>query len=227
MLDRKRHHALRIGLFACLTGSAFLVCACSDRVLASGAEPLLSTERATYRTPEARAVPSMARRKQAITQRYPRGPHDRATSTAISPAATEHARPNRAIRITPASANWKVNGLNPKLMQLLARVQHHFGEALHIVSGCRSKAHNRRVRGAKRSQHLHCKAADFQIRGVSKHTLAAYLKSMPGRGGVGIYCRSSYVHLDVGPVREWHKGCGRRKKQVEGPPPGNYGPSNK
>lgn len=97
-------------------------------------------------------------------------------------------------------------------MGLLVRVQLHFGQPLHIISGCRSKKHNRRVGGAKRSQHLHCKAVDFQIPGVSKHKLAAYLKQMPGRGGVGVYCRSSYVHLDVGPKRQWYWSCGKRKK---------------
>lgn len=227
MLDRKIHRALRRGLFAGFTGCALLMCAGSGWAVASGAEPLPATERATFRTPEARAVPSLAHRKTPATLDYPRGPHDRATSTFGSPVVTEHPKAVQTIRITPASANWKVNGLNPKLMALLARVQSHFGEALHIISGCRSKAHNRRVRGAKRSQHLHCKAADFQIPGVSKHRLAAFLKNMPGRGGVGVYCRSSYVHLDVGPVREWHKRCGRRKKQVESPPPGSYSSSNK
>ena len=118
----------------------------------------------------------------------------------------------QGLLVASASPNWKVNGLRPDIMRLLQRVQRHYGKPLHIISGCRSKKHNRRVRGAKRSQHLYCKAADFKIAGVSKHKLVAYLKSMPGRGGVGLYCRSSYVHLDTGPKRYWYYGCGKRRK---------------
>ena len=118
----------------------------------------------------------------------------------------------QGLLVASASPNWKVKGLRPDIMRLLQRVQRHYGKPLHIISGCRSKKHNRRVRGAKRSQHLYCKAADFKIAGVSKHKLVAYLKSMPGRGGVGLYCRSSYVHLDTGPKRYWYHGCGKRRK---------------
>ena len=127
-------------------------------------------------------------------------------------SAPKGAKRVQGLLVASASPNWKVKGLRPDIMRLLQRVQRHYGKPLHIISGCRSKKHNRRVRGAKRSQHLYCKAADFKIAGVSKHKLVAYLKSMPGRGGVGLYCRSSYVHLDTGPKRYWYYGCGKRRK---------------
>lgn len=126
--------------------------------------------------------------------------------------APKGAKRVQGLLVAAASPDWKVKGLRPDIMRLLQRVQRHYGKPLHIISGCRSKKHNRRVRGAKRSQHLLCKAADFKIAGVSKHKLVAYLKSMPGRGGVGLYCRSSYVHLDTGPKRYWYYGCGKRRK---------------
>jgi hypothetical protein len=56
-----------------------------------------------------------------------------------------------------------------------------------------------------------CSAVDFEIADVSKHQLVDYLKQLPGRGGVGLYCRSSYVHLDIGPKREWHWHCKKPK----------------
>jgi len=127
-------------------------------------------------------------------------------------SAPKGAKRVQGLLVASASPDWKVKGLRPDIMRLLQRVQRHYGKPLHIISGCRSKKHNRRVRGAKRSQHLYCKAADFKIAGVSKHKLVAYLKSMPGRGGVGLYCRSSYVHLDTGPKRYWYYGCGKRRK---------------
>ncbi|MGI9413526.1 MAG: YcbK family protein [Hyphomicrobiales bacterium] len=119
----------------------------------------------------------------------------------------------RGLIVVKASPDWKLDGVKPRLVQMLIEVQRHYGRPLHIISGCRSKSHNRKVGGAKRSQHLHCKAADFKIAGVSKYKLAAFLRRLPGRGGVGVYCRSSYVHLDIGPRREWHHGCRKRKKR--------------
>jgi len=136
----------------------------------------------------------------------------RADDQATQGPSPKGAKRVQGLLVASASPNWKVKGLRPDIMRLLKRVQRHYGKPLHIISGCRSKKHNRRVRGAKRSQHLYCKAADFKIAGVSKHKLVAYLKSMPGRGGVGLYCRSSYVHLDTGPKRYWYYGCGKRRK---------------
>ena len=96
-----------------------------------------------------------------------------------------------------------------RLRGLLRKVSAHYGRRLVITSGYRSPRHNRRIGGAKRSQHMHCKAADFYVPGVNKFSLARYLKAMPGRGGVGTYCGNRTVHLDVGPRRTWHWGCRR------------------
>ena len=95
---------------------------------------------------------------------------------------------------------------------LINTVAWHYGKHVHIQSGYRSKHYNRRVGGAKRSYHVACKAVDIQVRGVNKYQLARYLKSLPGRGGVGTYCNNSTVHIDVGPKRQWHYGCGMKSK---------------
>jgi hypothetical protein len=97
----------------------------------------------------------------------------------------------------------------PRLKRLLGRISAHYGRKVRITSGFRSHRHNRRVGGARRSQHIHCKAADFYVPGVNKYALARYVKSLPGRGGVGTYCATSTIHLDVGPRRSWHWKCGR------------------
>lgn len=170
----------------------------------------VSVYKAVYSTPTARLAPLPAPKPKVLITavNYARGTngHD------AQPATPKGAKRVRGLLVASASPNWKVTGLRPDIMRLLNKVQRHYGKPLHIISGCRSKKHNRKVRGAKRSQHLHCKAADFKISGVSKHKLVAYLKSMPGRGGVGLYCRSSYVHLDTGPKRDWYHGCGKRRK---------------
>lgn len=58
---------------------------------------------------------------------------------------------------------------------------------------------------------MYCAAADIQIQGVSKWELANYVRAMPGRGGVGTYCHTDSVHVDVGPERDWNWRCRRRK----------------
>ncbi len=106
----------------------------------------------------------------------------------------------------------KIDCLPKELRMLLNTVAWHYGKHVHIQSGYRSKHYNRRVGGARRSYHVACKAVDIQVKGVSKYKLARYLKSLPGRGGVGTYCNNSTVHIDVGPKRQWHYGCGMKSK---------------
>ena len=103
-------------------------------------------------------------------------------------------------------------GLNPRLVNLLGQVERHFGKPVIITSGCRSAADNRRAGGARQSYHLRCMAADIKVAGVSESQVLTYVRKLPGRGGVGTYCRNSIVHIDVGPRREWHEGCGGGRK---------------
>ncbi len=103
--------------------------------------------------------------------------------------------------------------LKPELVKLLTKVEKHYGKKVVITSGYRSKSYNRRVRGARNSQHMYCKAADIRVPGVSKRELVKFARTLPGIGGVGLYCRSSYVHVDVGSRRDWYWGCGKKKRR--------------
>ena len=100
-----------------------------------------------------------------------------------------------------------------RLRGLMAKIRAHYGRPLIISSGYRSRRHNRRVGGARRSLHMGCKAIDFRIAGVSKYKLARYVKRLTGRGGVGTYCGKNIIHLDVGPRRTWHWGCRKRRSR--------------
>ncbi|WP_269929990.1 YcbK family protein [Aminobacter sp. HY435] len=100
--------------------------------------------------------------------------------------------------------------LKPSLVRVLKTVEQRFGKKMIVTSGYRNPERNRRARGAKNSQHMYCAAADIQVPGVSKWELATFLRSMPGRGGVGTYCHTNSVHVDVGPERDWNWRCGRR-----------------
>lgn len=101
--------------------------------------------------------------------------------------------------------------LKPSLVRVLKIIESHYGKKLIVTSGYRDPNRNRRARGAKNSLHMYCAAADIQVPGVSKWDLANYARSMPGRGGVGTYCHTDSVHVDVGPERDWNWRCRRRK----------------
>lgn len=76
------------------------------------------------------------------------------------------------------------------------------GGELAILSGYRTPQTNRLVHGAGDSQHLRAGALDVllpaeRLAGFGEQALKL------GRGGVGIYGRRNFVHLDSGPVRAW------------------------
>ena len=125
---------------------------------------------------------------------------------------TRHKRHSRQTRRV-VGAHVKTHCFPTKLRRLMNKVERHFGKKLVLTSGYRSSRYNRRVGGAKRSQHVHCKAVDFHIRGVNKYSLARYVKTLRGVGGVGSYCKSSSIHMDIGPKRSWHWGCGKSKSR--------------
>lgn len=105
-----------------------------------------------------------------------------------------------------------VKCLKPALIRYLKRIEHHFGRKVVVTSGYRNRERNRRARGARNSMHMYCAAVDIQVAGVSKWQLANYARSLPGRGGVGTYCHTKSVHVDIGPERDWNWRCRRRKK---------------
>ncbi len=108
----------------------------------------------------------------------------------------------------------RLSGLSRRLKAQLADIGKHFGKPVQVVSGCRSPQHNRRVGGVNKSFHLRCLAADFYIPGVSKKRLAKYVRALPQRGGMGVYCGKSTVHLDLGPRRSWYQACAKRPNPV-------------
>lgn len=101
--------------------------------------------------------------------------------------------------------------LKPSLVRVLKTIEGRYGKKMIVTSGYRDLKRNRRANGARNSLHMYCAAADIQVPGVSKWELANYVRSMPGRGGVGTYCHTESVHIDVGPERDWNWRCRRRK----------------
>lgn len=95
----------------------------------------------------------------------------------------------------------------PELLDILKTVEGHYGRKVMVTSGLRAIKVNRK----RQSLHTRCEAADIQVAGVSKWELANFLRNVPGRGGVGTYCHTNSVHIDIGPQRDWNWRCRRRK----------------
>ena len=95
--------------------------------------------------------------------------------------------------------------IDQTLVVLLQAIREHFGKPVTITSGYRTAAHNAAVGGAKSSQHLLGRAADFQVQDTDPLAVAAYAESlMPGWGGVGRYPvkagrTKGWVHVDTRP----------------------------
>jgi uncharacterized protein YcbK (DUF882 family) len=72
-----------------------------------------------------------------------------------------------------------------------------------MISGYRTQQTNRMLKGAaSHSFHLKAMAADVRLKSRSvKHISGAALAC--NGGGVGVYHRSNFVHMDCGPVRTW------------------------
>lgn len=67
-------------------------------------------------------------------------------------------------------------------------------------SGYRTPAHNKKVGGAKDSQHLKAKAADINAEGYTPKKLAAVIEKLIDegkmkQGGIGVY--PGFVHYDI------------------------------
>lgn len=76
-----------------------------------------------------------------------------------------------------------------------------------IISGYRSPAtnavlHERSSGVSSKSLHMEGRAIDVRLRGVDCARLSELALAM-GRGGVGYYASSRFVHLDTGRVRRW------------------------
>lgn len=78
------------------------------------------------------------------------------------------------------------------------------GKPMLVNSAYRSPQHNKRVGGAKGSQHLLARAFDIDM---TNHDPAAFIEAARACGftGIGTYPRQNFVHIDTGPARQWGK----------------------
>ena len=109
------------------------------------------------------------------------------------------------------SHNQEVTDYDPREFDLLHTVLARVGKAngiVDVLSGFRSQETNDELResgttnAAEHSQHILGKAMDIRVVGVSAAMLRNAALSLAA-GGVGYYPASQFVHLDVGPQRQW------------------------
>jgi uncharacterized protein YcbK (DUF882 family) len=101
--------------------------------------------------------------------------------------------------------------IDPKLFDLLYDINRRTGRydgVFEVLSAYRSPTTNAMLRRtsrrvAKRSLHLLGQAVDVRLEGTSARKVRDSAIDL-GRGGVGFYSRSGFVHLDTGSVRRWN-----------------------
>ncbi|NKE48694.1 DUF882 domain-containing protein [Roseomonas frigidaquae] len=99
--------------------------------------------------------------------------------------------------------------MDPRLFDVMSTVarQMDSDESFEVVSGYRTPETNagnarRSTRVSRVSLHMSGMAADCRLPGRNSMQLARLAADMR-LGGVGLYQRDGFVHLDCGPVRRW------------------------
>jgi len=98
-----------------------------------------------------------------------------------------------------------------ELVENLQVIRDHVGKPIRVISGYRSPAYNKRISGARKSQHLQAKATDIIISGMSPADVRVMIiklirEQKIKKGGIGLY--TNFVHYDT---RGWNarwKGSG-------------------
>jgi uncharacterized protein YcbK (DUF882 family) len=116
--------------------------------------------------------------------------------------------PEAVTEISFFMRDWRQNEVrkyDPRNIDILAQTLRLMdtSEPYLVISGYRTAQTNRMLKGAARdSYHIKAMAADVRLksRGIGNISKAAL--ALNG-GGVGVYGRSNFVHMDCGPVRTW------------------------
>jgi uncharacterized protein YcbK (DUF882 family) len=103
----------------------------------------------------------------------------------------------------------EIHPMDPRTLDILFELQTlaDRDEPYQVISGYRSPQTNAALRSrssgvAEHSFHMQGRAIDVRLGGFPTRRLHEIARQM-GRGGVGFYPQSDFVHLDSGPVRFW------------------------
>lgn len=92
--------------------------------------------------------------------------------------------------------------INEPAMDKLQALRDRLGKPLIVRSAYRSSEHNLAIGGATRSKHMDGAAFDIAM---SNHDPVAFEAAARAVGflGFGFYPRSGFIHVDLGPARQW------------------------
>ncbi len=162
------------------------------------------------------AVPVLASARTLRAAAEPRILHFTHTHTGER-LAIEYAREGRYVPDALATVNHflrdfrtgDVHPIDPELLDLLHALARQTDTArpFDVISGYRSPATNEMLREhsegvAKNSLHMRGQAIDIRLGDVALPVLRRTAIAL-GRGGVGFYPASDFVHVDTGRVRAW------------------------
>ena len=105
-----------------------------------------------------------------------------------------------------------------ELAENLQVLRDKIGKPITVISGYRSLAYNKKIDGARRSQHLLAKAGDLIVKDMTPDAVKAVIielikEGKMKKGGVGLY--THFTHYDVrGFNRRWY-GKGIKDYQKE------------
>jgi uncharacterized protein YcbK (DUF882 family) len=126
-------------------------------------------------------------------------------------------RDGRYVREALAQLDWlfrdpsmeEATPMDPRLFDVLFTISQRLGttEPFQVISGYRAPETNAvRARSSRRvsrvSLHMSGMAADVRLPGRDSFGMARLAAEMQ-TGGVGLYRRDGFVHLDCGPARRW------------------------
>ena len=92
--------------------------------------------------------------------------------------------------------------VNEPALDKLQALRDRLGKPLIVRSAYRSPGHNRAVGGATRSKHLDGAAFDIAMANHDPVVFEAAAREV-GFLGFGFYPRSGFMHVDLGPARQW------------------------
>ena len=92
--------------------------------------------------------------------------------------------------------------INEEALDKLQALRDRLGKPLIVRSAYRSPVHNQAVGGAPRSKHMDGTAFDIAM---ANHDPVAFEAAARAVGflGFGYYPRSGFMHIDLGPARQW------------------------
>mgnify|MGYP001483527525 CR=1 FL=1 len=105
-----------------------------------------------------------------------------------------------------------------ELAENLQVLRDKIGKPITVISGYRSPEYNKKIDGARRSQHMLAKAGDLIVKGMTPDEVKAEIVQLikdgkMKKGGVGLY--THFTHYDVrGFNRRWY-GKGIKDYQKE------------